>query len=142
MIKYKLACKNCETTFDSWFASSKEFEKLKKKSLLICHICSSTKVDKTLMAPSLRNNKKDKKNDLEVNRYENVKKTIKNYQKFIKDNFKYVGENFAYEARSIHYDKKKKSKGIYGNASKKDLNELKEEGIDTQMIPWIEDKDN
>ncbi|WP_435163172.1 hypothetical protein [Candidatus Pelagibacter bacterium nBUS_25] len=31
MIKYKLACKNCETTFDSWFASSKEFEKLKKK---------------------------------------------------------------------------------------------------------------
>ena len=142
MIKYKLACKNCETTFDSWFASSKEFEKLKKKSLLICHICSSTKVDKTLMAPSLRNNKKDKKNDLEVNRYENVKKTIKNYQKFIKENFKFVGENFAYEARSIHYNLKKKSKGLYGNASKKDLMELKEEGIDTQMIPWAEDKDN
>ena len=142
MIKYKLACKNCETTFDSWFASSKEFEKLKKKSLLICHVCSSTKVDKTLMAPSLRNNKKDKKNDLEVNRYENVKKTIKNYQKFIKENFKFVGENFAYEARSIHYNLKKKSKGIYGNASKKDLMELKEEGIDAQMIPWVEDKDN
>ena len=142
MIKYKLACKNCETTFDSWFASSKEFEKLKKKSLLICHICSSTKVDKTLMAPSLRNNKKDKKNDLEVNRYENVKKTIKNYQKFIKENFKFVGENFAYEARSIHYNLKKKSKGIYGNASKKDLMELKEEGIDAHMIPWVEDKDN
>jgi len=142
MIKYKLACKNCETTFDSWFASSKEFEKLKKKSLLICHVCSSTKVDKTLMAPSLRNNKKDKKNDLEVNRYENVKKTIKSYQKFIKENFKFVGENFAYEARSIHYNPKKKSKGIYGNASKKDLMELKEEGIDTQMIPWVEDKDN
>ena len=142
MIKYKLACKNCETTFDSWFASSKEFEKLKKKSLLICHICSSTKVDKTLMAPSLRNNKKDKKNDLEVNRYENVKKTIKNYQKFIKENFKFVGENFAYEARSIHYNPKKKSKGIYGNASKKDLIELKEEGIDAHMIPWVEDKDN
>ncbi len=142
MIKYKLACKNCETTFDSWFASSKEFEKLKKKSLLICHVCSSTKVDKTLMAPSLRNNKKDKKNDLEVNRYENVKKTIKSYQKFIKENFKFVGENFAYEARSIHYNPKKKSKGIYGNASKKNLMELKEEGIDAQMIPWVEDKDN
>ena len=37
---------------------------------------------------------------------------------------------------------KKKSKGIYGNASKKDLMELKEEGIDAQMIPWLEDKDN
>ena len=141
MIKYKLACKNCETTFDSWFASSKEFEKLKKKSLLVCHFCNSTSVDKTLMAPSLRNNKKDK-NDLQLDKYKNVKKTIKSYQKFIKENFKFVGENFAYEARSKHYNQKKKSKGIYGNASKKDLKDLKEEGIDTQMIPWVEDKDN
>ena len=37
---------------------------------------------------------------------------------------------------------KKKTKGIYGNASKEDLRELKEEGIDAQMIPWIEDKSN
>jgi len=142
MIKYKLACNDCELLFDSWFASSKEFEKLKKKKLLICYNCNSLKVDKTLMAPTLINNKKNLGNSKDLTKYENVKKTIKNYQKFIKDNFKYVGENFAYEARSIHYDKKKKSKGIYGNASKKDLNELKEEGIDTQMIPWIENKDN
>ena len=141
MIKYKLACKNCETTFDSWFASSKEFEKLKKKRLLVCHVCNSAKVDKTLMAPNVRN-KKETKNDLRLDKYENIKKTIKNYQKFIKDNFKFVGENFAYEARSIHYNSKKKSKGIYGNASRKDLIELKEEGIEAQMIPWVEDKDN
>ena len=142
MIKYKLACKDCEIIFDSWFASSKEFEKLKKKSLLACHICNSKTVDKTLMSPSLRSNKKDIKNYLQLDKYENVKKTIKSYQKFIKENFKFVGENFAYEARSIHYNPKKKSKGIYGNASKKDLMELKEEGIDAQMIPWVEDKDN
>ena len=142
MIKFRLACEDCELSFDSWFASSKEFEKLKKKKLLICYNCNSLKVDKTLMAPTLINNKKNLNNSMEFTKYESVKKTIKNYQKFIKDNFKYVGENFSYEARSIHYDKKKKFKGIYGNASKKDLNELKEEGIDTQMIPWIEDKDN
>ena len=142
MIRYKLVCNNCETTFDSWFASSKEFEKLKKKSLLVCHFCNSAKVDKTLMAPSVRNNKKDTKNNLQLNKYENIKKTIKSYQKFIKENFKFVGENFAYEARSIHYNPKKKSKNIYGNASKKDLKELKEEGIEAQMIPWVEDKDN
>ena len=142
MIKYKLECKDCETTFDSWFASSKEFEKLKKKHLLICHICNSKTVDKSLMAPSLRNNKKDIKIDLQLDKYENVKKTIKNYQKFIKDNLKYVGENFAYEARSIHYNNKKKKKSIYGTASKKDIQELGEEGIDTQMIPWIEENNN
>ena len=142
MIKYKLVCNDCELSFDSWFASSKEFEKLKKKKLLICYNCKYLKVDKKLKATTLINNKKNLNNSMELAKYENVKKTIKNYQKFIKDNFKYVGENFAYEARSIHYDKKKKSKRIYGNAYKKDLNELKEEGIDTQMIPWIQDKEN
>jgi hypothetical protein len=129
-------------TFDSWFASSKEFEKLKRKKLLNCHSCNSLKVDKSLMAPTLMNKNINQKNNSEFAKYQNIKKTIKNYQKFIKDNFKYVGENFAYEARSIHYEKKKNSKGIYGSASKKDLIELKEEGIETQMIPWLEDKEN
>ena len=29
-----------------------------------------------------------------------------------------MGENFSYEARSIHYNPKKKSRGIYGKATK------------------------
>ena len=37
---------------------------------------------------------------------------------------------------------KKKQKGIYGSASKQELKELKDEGIDAQMIPWVEDKSN
>ncbi len=142
MIKYSLLCTDCEITFDSWFASSKEYEKLKRKKLLVCHNCNSQKVEKSLMAPQLINSQKKQNKDLDIIKYKDVKKTIKDYQKFIKENFKYVGENFAYEARSVHYDKKKNTKGIYGNASKKDLKELKEEGIEAQMIPWIEDKDN
>ena len=81
-----------------------------------------------------------KKIDLE--KFNKIKKTIIDYQKFVKENFKYVGDNFTYEARSIHYDRKKKSKGIYGSASKEDLKELKEEGIDAQMIPWIDENEN
>ena len=38
--------------------------------------------------------------------------------------------------------RKKKEKGIYGTASKKDLKELKEEGIDAHLLPWVEDKSN
>jgi len=142
MIKYKLFCKECDFKFDSWFASSNEYERLKKKKLLNCHNCNSFNVEKTIMAPQLINSKSklDKKIDLE--KYNKVKKTIIGYQKFIKENFKYVGDNFAYEARSIHYDRKKKSKGIYGSASKQDLKELKEEGIDAQMIPWIDENEN
>ena len=53
MIKYRLICKDCENTFDSWFSSSKEYERLKKKNFLNCHICNSLNVEKTLMSPSV-----------------------------------------------------------------------------------------
>ena len=33
-------------------------------------------------------------------------------------------------------------KGIYGSASKEEMQELKEEGIDTETIPWVQDKIN
>ena len=141
MIKYKLVCKNCDLLFDSWFASSKEFEKLKRKKLLNCHNCNSGYIEKTLMAPKLINNLKKKSNRKYLHTQE-IKKKIKIYNKFIKDNFNYVGKNFAYEARSIHYNNKKNEKGIYGTASKSDLKELKEEGIDAQLVPWIDDKNN
>ena len=141
MIKYSLVCKDCDLTFDSWFASSKEYEKLKKKNFLNCHSCNSFNIEKSLMAPSLINKKSDMTTTNNAKKYNLIKKTISDYQKFIKDNFEYVGDNFAYEARSIHYNKKKK-KNIYGKASKKDLKELKEEGIEAQMIPWIEDSKN
>ena len=141
MIKYKLNCNDCETTFDSWFASSKEFEKLKKINLINCHKCNSPNIDKSLMAPNLANTKKN----LEIaddKKIKKIKNKIKEYQKFIKNNFEYVGDNFTFEARSIHYNKKKSKKGIYGKADSKDIKELKEEGIETEVIPWINDKEN
>tara|TARA_B100001093_G_scaffold496257_1_gene541681 strand:- start:702 stop:1130 length:429 start_codon:yes stop_codon:yes gene_type:complete len=142
MIKYKLICRSCDLSFDSWFASSKEFEKLKKNKFLSCHNCNSQQVEKTLMAPRLINNSKKQPNKKQNIYLKEIKETIRNYNEFIKNNFSYVGENFAYEARSIHYGDKKKEKGIYGIASKNDLKKLKEEGINTQALPWIEDKKN
>ena len=142
MIKYKLICKKCEKNFDSWFASSNEFEKLKRKKLLTCIVCNSIKVEKNLMAPKVINSNLSNNYKEEHQKFGDIKKVVKKYQNFIKQNFDYVGNNFTYEARSIHYNNKKKEKGIYGTASKKDLKELKEEGIETQILPWIEDKSN
>ena len=141
MIKYKLICKNCNLLFDSWFASSREYENLKNKKLLNCHVCNSKKVEKTLMAPKLlkTNNHRNDKNNFKV---KEINKKLKEYQKFIKNNFEYVGENFAYEARTIHYNNKKKLKGIYGTASKEEVKELREEGIEAEIIPWLENKNN
>ena len=143
MIKYKLTCKDCDLKFDSWFSSSKEFDKLKKINLINCIRCNSPKVKKTLMSPMVLNSSIKKINeDLNQKKIIKFKNKIREYQKFIKNNFEYVGENFAYEARSIHYNTKKKSKGIYGKATNDEIKNLNDEGIEIQTIPWIKDKDN
>ena len=142
MIKYRLICKDCENTFDSWFSSSKEYERLKKKNFVNCHICNSLNVEKTLMSPSVFMSKNDFKTTNQSQKYKETKKVMLKYQEFLKKNFDYVGKNFAYEARSVHYKNKKTSKGIYGTATKKDIKELKEEGIETETIPWIKNNMN
>ena len=87
---------------------------------------------------------KTKKNqaDTKIQQINEIRKNLKKYQKFIEKNYSYVGNDFAYEARTIHYNNKKNSKGIYGSATKNQINELKEEGIETQVFPWLEDKNN
>jgi len=143
MIKYKLTCEDCSYIFDSWFASSKEFEKLKKNKYLNCTACNSLNVDKSLMAPSVINKKNYLKlQDKDKDKEKDIKNKLNEYKKFIKSNFEYVGKNFAYEARTIHYNNKKSKKGIYGNASLKEIKELKEEGIETEMVPWVNDEEN
>ncbi len=87
------------------------------------------------------------KSDLEISqnkkeKFKEINKTIKQYQNFIEKNFNYVGNNFAFEARSIHYNNKKQEKGIYGTASNEEIRELRDEGIEAKIIPWIKDKSN
>ena len=141
MIKYKLKCKRCSKTFDSWFSSSKDFERIKKLKMLNCKYCKSKNIDKTLMAPNIKTNNRTE-NIVNKAKFNDLKNKIKNYQNFIRNNFKYVGDNFTFEARSIHYSKKKKLKGIYGKAKINELKELNEEGINIQIIPWFNDKEN
>ena len=142
MIKYNLTCKKCNNFFDSWFPSSKEYEKLKSLKHINCPNCNSLKIEKSFMSPNVLNSKKEKYEKIKNKKYIQVKNKIKEYQKFIKKNFEYVGENFAYEARSIHYNNKKNSKGIYGKATIDEVKELDEEGIKTEIIPWVNEKDN
>ena len=138
MIKYNLTCK-CKCTFNSWFASSEEFERLMKRKLITCIECNSNNVSKSIMAPNVSNTKKINNKNYKFQK--NIKKKIIEYQKFIEKNCKYVGDNFAQEARSIHYDKKK-TKGIYGKVTEEEIEELNEEGIETTTIPWYDKNEN
>ena len=141
MIKYLLKCNDCDQEFESWFSASNEYDRLLKLKLLNCQSCESINVEKSLMSPNLFNTKK-KENLKDTKKLKDFRKKLSDYKKFVKDNFEYVGENFAYKARSIHYDKKNTKKGIYGTASVKDVKELRDEGIETDIVPWIDDDKN
>lgn len=138
MIKYNLVCR-CGKTFESWFSSSAAFDSLNKKKLIRCIYCESSKVKKTVMAPSLtrKSNKITKRTKLE----KNIKKQLIDFRRYIEKNCKNVGKKFTQEARSIHYDKKT-SQGIYGKATPEETSELLDEGIEVATVPWVDKSDN
>ena len=138
MIKYNLTCK-CGQTFESWFSTSIEFDKLLSKRLITCVICNSTSVKKSIMAPNVSSKVE---NNYKTNKYaKNVRKKLLEFRKFVEKNCKNVGDRFTEEARSVHYDNKN-SKGIYGKATPEQTAELKEEGIEVSIIPWIDKSEN
>ena len=115
MIKYNLKCKN-KHEFESWFSDSKEFERLKQNSLIECVFCNTKK--------TLKDIKK-------------IRNDLLKMRSFIEKNFEYVGKDFTREVRNIYYDKGK-NKNIYGSATEKETEELKDEGIELTTIPWID----
>jgi len=71
MIKYILKCEK-KHEFESWFANSIEYEKLKKKKLIECIFCKSLEVTKSIMSPNVvggknrHNNKFDNKEFIKI----------------------------------------------------------------------------
>jgi len=140
MIKYILKCHN-DHEFESWFSNSKEYDKLNKKQMLECIYCSSKKINKSIMAPTILNSKEKNKQTEIINRdFRDEKNELLNFRKYIEKNFEYVGKDFSKKVREVYYDKKNK-KAIYGTITTREREELAEEGIDLLSIPWV-NKDN
>ena len=140
MIKYNLKCHN-NHEFESWFSDSNEFDKLNKKKLLDCIYCSSKRITKSIMAPMVSVIKKNTNSSTKLNKnLASEKENLLKLRSFIEKNFEYVGKDFSKKVREVYYDKKSK-KTIYGSTTKKEREDLIEEGIDLISVPWIE-KDN
>ena len=78
MIKYNLKCHN-DHEFESWFSNSREYDKLNKKRLLECIFCSSKKINKSIMAPTILNSKeKDKQNEIFNQNFKDEKNKLVN----------------------------------------------------------------
>ena len=156
MIKYKLNCKSeyCleKNDFDAWFQSIEAYENQKLQGLINCPICGSDKVEKSLTAPSLKinknkisvnkdkrhNNPKNNSNFLAIENSENIPTLLRTLKKEIQKNSTYVGNEFVSQVRSMK-EGKIKEKPIHGQGTNKEIQELRDEGIDVVNIPWISD---
>ena len=156
MIKYKLNCKSTycsgENEFDGWFKSIEVYENQKKQGLINCPICGSDKVVKSLTTPSLKTNKNQnsedqnknyitptsKRNFLAHENLDNISTLLRTLKKEVQKNSSYVGNEFVSKVRSMK-EGKIKEKPIHGHGTNKEIQELRDEGIDVLNIPWISD---
>ena len=136
MIKYSLEC-NQSHTFDAWFSDSLNFEKQNKNNQISCPNCSSMKIKKSIMAPSIPS--KNYKSNLLNEKKDKVEVILSKARKHVEDNFDYVGDKFADEARSMHYGEKEERE-IYGETTIEDAVDLIEEGVNVKPMPGVDPK--
>ena len=92
------------------------------------------------MSPQISNSYSNKNKNFAEQEVNSVKKELIKIREFVEKNFEFVGDKFAKKVRDVYYDKSKK-KNIYGTTTEEEREELKDEGIELNTIPWI-DKEN
>ena len=158
MIKYNLKCKSKYCTeqneFDGWFQNIEAFEKQMLLGLINCPICGSHNIIKLLATPNVRKAKsqttkntkiandtlvtKSEKSVLGNENLKNVTTILRTIKKEIQKNSTFVGDKFVSQARSMK-EGQIKERPIHGHGTKKEIQELRDEGIDVINIPWIPD---
>ncbi|MCC3861802.1 DUF1178 family protein [Pseudemcibacter aquimaris] len=161
MILFDIKCSEGHV-FEAWFQNNEAYEKQVENHLIECPLCGNTNVSKSLMAPNISpksNNESshfDELSPAEGNRNvmvsahaptgdhvspEDVKRaldhmhnTMSKFRKQVEQSCEYVGDNFAEEARKIHYGDSEK-RGIYGETTVRETEELIEEGIEILPVP-------
>ncbi len=142
MISFGLICDN-EHGFDGWFSSSDDFEKQAKLGLVLCPVCDSVNISKSLMAPSVSTSRR--KDKMNVALMDNARREAMNEMRKardkIMDSSEDVGNKFPEEARKIHYGESEK-KSIYGEANREEVESLLDEGVEIAPIPVLPDDAN
>lgn len=142
MISFNLICEQ-DHDFDGWFSSSEDFDAQVKRKLVSCPVCDSVKVSKSLMAPSVSTGRrKDKIAVASAGAAQReVIAEMRKLREKITENAEDVGKRFPEEARKIHYGESE-ARGIYGEATRDDVESLVEEGVEIAPLPILPDDAN
>ncbi len=133
MIKYALKCRASDHRFEGWFSSSADFDRQKDDDLLSCPACGSSDVEKALMAPAIVKGAKGGSPGMKQIRDE-WNEVARKAKAYVETHFDHVGTNFPEEARKIHYGETE-PRAIYGEATPKEVGELKKEGVTVAPVP-------
>lgn len=144
MIFYKLKCDN-EHPFDGWFPNIAEFERQKERSLLICPICDSQRVDRAIMSPAVgksrtKKKKKDLADDITADTMlpaGSARQILKKIRRHIVTEFDNVGDKFVEEYRK--HESGDRNDKFYGTPNKKQVKDLLDEGVNLFHVPEIKD---
>jgi hypothetical protein len=161
MIRYALVCER-KHEFESWFQNAAAYDKQARRGLVTCPVCSSSKVEKAIMAPSLGRASKsairapaEPAAEAPVGaqapesgsvamlspQEREVRAKLKELRDHLTQNADYVGKRFPEEARKMHYGEIE-HRSIYGEASPEDAKALHEEGIEFHPLPGLPDERN
>lgn len=157
MIHYQLFCGQGHE-FDGWFANSTAFEDQLERKLVACPFCNDTRVQRALMAPAIgRKSNRDPETTVNAEpaptppapapatapallpspqQSMQMMDALQQIRTEIEQTCDYVGEEFAEEARKIHYGETD-ARGIYGETTLQDAQELIDEGIAIAPLPWL-----
>ncbi len=153
MIHYSLLCEN-RHAFDAWFRSAAAYEEQVRMGIVTCPICSTHKIEKSIMAPSVARSGESGRTG-EAPRAEGEKMSfsaghpeqaqlraaLKALREKVTAEADYVGDRFASEARKIHFHEIE-PRGIYGEATKDEVADMVEDGIDFMPLPQLPEDHN
>ncbi|WP_170384912.1 DUF1178 family protein [Ruegeria atlantica] len=145
MIQYSLKCSNGHT-FDSWFQSAAAYDKLASSGMVTCAVCGGVDVEKAIMAPRIRPDRKDDPHvEPKLQEAETIdvatptpdfEKALAELRRNVEENSDYVGKDFAREARKIHLGDAPE-RAIYGEAKPEEAKALIDDGVPVAPLPFV-----
>jgi len=167
MILFDIKCSD-GNIFEAWFQNNEAYEQQIENDLVECPLCGCTKTSKSLMSPNISakgeiirdayqseqdsedhkvtvsahsNSRKEVSSDDVKRALDHMHNIMSKFRRQVEKSCEYVGDDFADEARKIHAGESEK-RGIYGETTISETEELLEEGIDILPVPGLNKLDS
>jgi hypothetical protein len=141
MIVFNLNCAQ-DHAFEAWFKDGSAYDSQRRARKIACPLCGNTKISKLPTAPRLNKGRAARVESAarEMAEAAQWREQIKALKDHVISTCEDVGPRFAEEARKIHTGESEE-RGIYGEATVTEAQELTEEGVPFTPLPKLPEGD-